>query len=118
MEELAQEGAVQVFSNPDFSGEGFIIGAVGTLQFDVFLHRVENEYGVDILLQNLNHSLARWLPRGTERKQLKGIDKGMVVLDRWQDPVILFETAWALRWAQEQNPDIEFLLTPAPRTTV
>jgi peptide chain release factor 3 len=115
MEELAQEGAVQVFSNPMFSGEGFVIGAVGTLQFDVFKHRIENEYGVEILMDSLSHSLARWLPRGVKPGDLKGLDKGMVVQDRWQDPVVLFESNWALRWASEQNPDTEFLLTPAPR---
>lgn len=115
MTELAQEGAVQVFSNPYFSGEGFVIGAVGTLQFDVFKHRIENEYGVDILMEPMSHSLARWLPRGVKPNTLKALDKGMVVQDRWEDPVVLFESNWALRWAMEQNPDVDFLMTPAPR---
>lgn len=115
MEELAQEGAMQVFSNPLLSGEGFVIGAVGTLQFDVFKHRIENEYGVDILMQPMAHSLARWLPRGIDPKSLKGLDKAVVVQDRWDDPVILFESNWGLRWASEQNPEVEFLMIPAPR---
>lgn len=115
MEELAQEGAMQVFSNPLLSGEGFVIGAVGTLQFDVFKHRIENEYGVDILMQPMAHSLARWLPRGIDPKSLKGLDKAVVVQDRWDDPVILFESNWGLRWASEQNPEVEFLMVPAPR---
>ena len=118
MEELAQEGAIQVFSNPMLSGEGLVIGAVGTLQFDVFKHRVEGEYGVNILLEPLGHSLARWLPRGVTTKEMKGLDKAVVVQDRWQDPVLLFESNWALRWAMEQNPDIEFLLTPASRESL
>ena len=118
MEELAQEGAIQVFSNPMLSGEGFVIGAVGTLQFDVFKHRVEGEYGVNILLEPMGHSLARWLPRGITVKEMKGLDKAVVVQDRWQDPVLLFESNWALRWAMEQNPDIEFLQTPASRESL
>ena len=45
-EQIAQEGAIQIFKVPGAGLEEVIVGVVGTLQFDVFQYRMRSEYGV------------------------------------------------------------------------
>jgi peptide chain release factor 3 len=51
LQQLAEEGATQLFK-PIHSND-LILGAVGTLQFDVVAHRLEFEYGVDVHVRSL-----------------------------------------------------------------
>ena len=44
-EQIAQEGAIQIFKVPGSGMEEVIVGVVGVLQFDVFQYRMKNEYG-------------------------------------------------------------------------
>ncbi len=113
MTQLTQEGAVQVFRQPDSAVEAFIIGTVGSLQFEVLEYRLKNEYGVDLLIDRLAYSVARWLI-GEEQdlSSLKGIDSGMVIRDIQDRPVLLLSNEWSLRWVEERNPDVKFLAVP------
>jgi hypothetical protein len=43
------------------SGTDLILGAVGTLQFDVVASRLENEYGVQVIFESYNCATARWI---------------------------------------------------------
>ena len=63
MEQIAQEGAIQIFKMPDTGMEEVIVGVVGTLQFDVFEYRMKNEYGVDLYMSGLPYEHLR-LHRG------------------------------------------------------
>ena len=69
LRQLTEEGAAQVFftSPTETSGPTPIIGAVGQLQFDVMLHRLEHEYGVRTRLEKISSRYPRWLvgPRAT-----------------------------------------------------
>ena len=51
--QIAQEGAIQIFQEYMGGMEEIIVGVVGVLQFDVLKYRLENEYNVDIRLENL-----------------------------------------------------------------
>lgn len=116
MTQLTQEGAVQVFRQPSVV-ESFVVGVVGSLQFEVLQYRLKQEYGVDILLQPLSYGLARWITgQGPNPKPLKSMDNGMVLEDTKGRPLVLITTEWQLKWVEEHNPDVEFLLTP-PRVT-
>ena len=53
VEQIAQEGAIQIFKIPDSGFEDVVVGVVGTLQFDVFEYRMKNEYGVDLRMSGL-----------------------------------------------------------------
>jgi peptide chain release factor 3 len=89
-----------------------ILGAVGTLQFDVVAHRLEHEYSVDVAFEGFDCSTARWL-RGSDA-DLKAIaDKyGFnVALDGAGDYVYLAPNRVNLQMAQERYPDIQFLET-------
>ncbi len=110
LKQLAEEGASQLF-RPLLSND-LILGAVGILQFDVVAHRLEHEYGVDVVFENYDCSSARWL-RGNE-VDLKSIaDKyGFnVALDGAEEYVYLAPNRVNLQMAQERYPDIKFLET-------
>jgi peptide chain release factor 3 len=113
MTQLAQEGAVQIFRQP-YVIESFIVGAVGSLQFDVLEYRLKQEYGVDLLMHHLPYSVARWLEgEGLDLKTLKGLDNGMLVEDIKERPLVLISNEWQLNWARERNPNVEFLASPS-----
>lgn len=113
MTQLTQEGAVQVFRQPDSGIEAFVIGVVGSLQFEVLEYRLKNEYGVNIILDRLPYSVARWLVGEKEViKAMKGMDSGMIVEDIKDRPVALIGNEWSLNWICERNPDIKFFEVP------
>ena len=60
MEQIAQEGAIQIFKTPYSGMEEVIVGVVGTLQFDVLDYRLKNEYGVDLYVEGLPYEYLRW----------------------------------------------------------
>jgi len=110
LQQLAEEGASQLF-RPLLSND-LILGAVGTLQFDVVAHRLEFEYGVDIAFENYDCSTARWL-RGSDA-DLKAISDKYgfnVALDGANEYVYLAPNRVNLAMAQERYPDIQFLET-------
>lgn len=112
MTQLGQEGAVQIFHQP-LSQETYVVGAVGTLQFDVLEYRLKQEYGVDLLIHHLPFSVARWLAgENLDLKALKGLDNGMLVEDVKDRPLVLISNEWQLNWAKERNPQVEFLSSP------
>ena len=59
LQQLAEEGATQLFR--PLSGTDLILGAVGTLQFDVVASRLQGEYGVDAMFAGASVSTARWV---------------------------------------------------------
>ena len=58
-EQIAQEGAIQIFKLPYAGMEEVIVGVVGTLQFDVFEYRMKSEYGVDLRMTGLPYDHLR-----------------------------------------------------------
>ena len=59
--ELREEGAVQILYDFDESKRDPILAAVGQLQLEVVIHRLKNEYGVDANLESMPYQLARWV---------------------------------------------------------
>mgnify|MGYP002133810552 CR=1 FL=1 len=110
LEQLAQEGATQLF-RPTTTNE-LILGAVGTLQFDVVAHRLEFEYGVDVMFESCSYVTARWL-RGSDAdlKALADKSPANIALDGNGDYVYLAPNRVNLQMAQERFPDIKFLET-------
>jgi peptide chain release factor 3 len=110
LQQLAEEGASQLF-RPLLSND-LILGAVGTLQFDVVAHRLEFEYGVDVVFEPYDCSTARWL-RGSDA-DLKNISDKYgfnVALDGNGDYVYLAPNRVNLQMAQERYPELQFLET-------
>ena len=106
--ELREEGAVQILYDVDESRRDPILAAVGQLQLDVVQHRLKNEYGVDSFLESIPYQLARWVPGGWDQLQKIGrVFNCKVVKDCWNRPVILFKNEWNLNQLLEDNPDID-----------
>ena len=59
LQQLAEEGATQLFR--PLASNDLILGAVGTLQFDVVAHRLEFEYSVEVVFEGCSWATARWL---------------------------------------------------------
>ncbi len=64
--QIAQEGAIQIFQEFNTGMEEIIVGVVGVLQFDVLKYRLENEYKVDIRLETLPYEHIRWIENKEE----------------------------------------------------
>jgi peptide chain release factor 3 len=103
LRELTEEGAAQVFFAESHMGPVPIVGAVGLLQFDVMMHRLEHEYGAPCTLEKLPFRYPRWVT-GPEAEIAKlGESQDLSLLyDAKNHPVILFRDEWRLRWALER----------------
>lgn len=110
--QLVQEGAIQLFKT---KYEDYIIGAVGQLQFDVFEHRMKNEYNSDVIMEHLGSKIVRWVEDDTVDEKLNS-QRSMLVKDRFDRNVFLFENDFALRWFQDKNPDVK-LYNPMDKYT-
>ena len=112
--ELREEGAVQILYDTDESKRDPILAAVGQLQLEVVQHRLENEYGVDTRLEPLGFQVARWVTGGWSSLEDVGrIFNCKTVRDAWNRPVLLFKNEWNLNQLIEEHPSLD-LSTVAP----
>ena len=102
--QIAQEGAIQIFKEPDGGIEEVIVGTVGVLQFEVLEYRLKNEYGVDIRLQQLPYQFLRWVENDlTDMKKLDLTSDSKRVEDLKGRPLLLFTSQWNISWAEDHN---------------
>ena len=112
--ELREEGAVQILYDTDESKRDPILAAVGQLQLEVVQHRLEHEYGVDTRLEPLGFQVARWVTGGwTSLEDVGRIFNCKTVRDAWNRPVLLFKNEWNLNQLIEEHPELD-LSTVAP----
>ncbi|MBY0402767.1 MAG: peptide chain release factor 3, partial [Cyanobacteria bacterium] len=115
IQQLASEGAIQIFYLADgFGQKNMVLAAVGQLQFEVIQYRLEKEYGVETILEPLHeYTHARWLVGSVSA--LDGL-KWIVNAKKAEDPqgraMALFKGEWALNYMLEQNPEVNF--SPIP----
>ena len=110
LQQLSEEGAAQVFYAESITGPAPIIGAVGQLQFDVLLHRLEHEYGVKARLERMSYTRARWVEgpmREIERVAGGGYGRALVY-DAKEKPLILFDSEWTMKTTVEREKDLQF----------
>ena len=112
MEQIAQEGAIQIFKTPYTGMEEVIVGVVGTLQFDVLEYRLKNEYNVELYMEGLPYEYLRWITTDDgepvkEEDLILGTDVKLVE-DYKGNQLLLFGSQWAVGWTQERNPNLTF----------
>lgn len=109
--ELSEEGATQVFR--PLNSNQLILGAVGTLQFDVVAHRLKNEYRVDCVYEAVNVNCARWVYAEDEKSMAEFRAKAFdyLALDGSDTLMYLAPTRVNLTMAQERYPKIRFAST-------
>ena len=109
MEELAQEGAIQIFREPGFGMESVIVGVVGVLQLEVLEQRLKSEYGVEVRRQPLPYSDIRWImndPNTINIPALNVTRDTLRVEDMRGKNLLLFTSPWNVNWAVERNHDL------------
>jgi peptide chain release factor 3 len=106
--ELREEGAVQILYDTDESKRDPILAAVGQLQLEVVQYRLQNEYGVQTRLEPLGFSVARWVLGGWPALETVGrLFNCKTVRDSWNRPVLLFKNDWNLNQLREDHPELE-----------
>ena len=110
MEELAQEGAIQIFRELGAGMESVIVGVVGTLQFDVLEQRLKSEYRVEVRRQPLGYTDIRWIanePGEVDVAALNLTRDTLRVEDMRGGKLLLFTSPWNVDWAVEHNPGLK-----------
>ncbi|AFY47294.1 peptide chain release factor 3 [Nostoc sp. PCC 7524] len=106
--ELREEGAVQIMYSTDEAKRDPIMAAVGQLQFEVVQFRLQNEYGVETILELLPYSVARWVEGGWEALEKVGrIFNTTTVKDNMGRPVLLFRNEWNCQQLQGDHPELK-----------
>ena len=108
MDQIAQEGAIQIFHEPYSGMEEVIVGVVGTLQFDVLEYRLKNEYGVDIRMERLPYQSLRWIESEIERPDDLHLSTDTKLVQDYRNRyLLLFTSEWNVRWSLEHNKGLE-----------
>ena len=106
IEQLGTEGVVQVLASNLRGDQAPVLAAVGPLQFDVVLHRLEHEFGARADLEHLGYTLAR--RTDTDGAASLAGQRGAEVLTRRLDGALLalFTDKWRLAAIQRDKPGI------------
>jgi peptide chain release factor 3 len=108
LQQLAEEGVVQVFIPND--GSGAIVGVVGALQLDVLAERLQAEYGLPVSFEQSRFEICRWISADdpADLDKFQRAFPSSIASDLDEAPVYLAQSAWALRYEQEKWPQIHF----------
>ena len=106
--ELREEGAVQILYDTDATRREPILAAVGQLQLEVVQYRLASEYGVETRLEPLGFSVARWVVGGWPALEAVGrLFNCRTLKDSWDRPVLVFRNSWNLQQLQEDVPGLQ-----------
>ena len=107
MEQIAQEGAIQIFREIGGGMEEVIVGVVGVLQLEVLEYRLKTEYNVAIRQEGLNYQYLRWITNDDiDVKKLNLTSDTRRVEDMRGNKLLLFTSQWNIDWALEHNKDL------------
>ena len=110
MEQIAQEGAIQIFREVGGGMEEVVVGVVGVLQLEVLEYRLNTEYNVEIRMQQLPFEQLRWVKNDPDTYNLRDLDltsDTKAVEDMKGNRLLLFTSDWAVRWAETHNDTLE-----------
>ena len=109
LDQLLQEGVMQVFYLRDSGQRVPLLAAVGPLQFEVVQYRLETEYGAPSRLETVPWEIVKWLRAGTARPELDALKLPTgcrLASDSDEAPVILFPSTWTLNYFIRENPGV------------
>ena len=108
-EQIAQEGAIQIFKLPNSGMEEVIVGVVGTLQFDVFQYRMKSEYGVDLRMEGLPYEHLRFIAKSPveDLKDLNLSSDVELLEDYRGHSLLVFSSLWSIDYTIKRNPGLE-----------
>ncbi len=108
LQQIAEEGGARVFK--PVMDSAWIVGVVGSLQFEVLADRIRTEYNIPVKFESTQLHTARWLTSESNSKLKSFIDlnRSSIAYDHDDDPVFLARNAWHLQDAEDKNKDIVF----------
>ncbi len=115
LEQLLQEGVIQILHLKDSATKIPLLAAVGPLQFEVVQYRLESEYGAPSRLEAAPWTVIRWLPPEMKEEELDALQLptgARMAFDSDQKPVILFANDWSANYFSQTNSKIELLKLP------
>ena len=108
LQQMAEEGVVQLFVPMD--GSGAIVGVVGALQLDVLKERLSAEYGLPIDYEPTRFSICRWITADDPRELDKFIESHLSSMARDLDeaPVFMAPNQFNLQYEMDRYKAIRF----------
>jgi peptide chain release factor 3 len=114
LDQLSEEGAVQVFFDRERLERDPILGAVGRLQFDVIQHRLKSEYNVEVRFDTLPFQHARWVEGDLDPTDFENLGGTQCLFDIEQRPLLLFKSEFWLQQAIERHSEARFVAAVQP----
>ena len=108
MNQIAQEGAIQIFIEPGGGLERVYVGVVGMLQYDVLESRMKNEYGVTYRQYPQSYQYIRRIANGADPKKLRLFDVKWVQ-DFHGNDFLLFNSEWHIGHTLDNNEGLELV---------
>ena len=107
--QIAQEGAIQIFQEFNTGMEEIIVGVVGVLQLEVLIYRLKNEYNVEVKLDQLPFEYIRWIenPGEVDVAKIQGTSDMKRICDLKGNPLLLFINSWSIGMVEERNPKLK-----------
>ncbi len=107
--QIAQEGAIQIFQEFNTGMEEIIVGVVGVLQFEVLTYRLQSEYNVEVILEKLPFEHIRWVenPQEVDVARIQGTSDMKRIKDLKDNPLLLFINSWSVGMVLERNPGLK-----------
>ena len=107
--QIAQEGAIQIFQEFNSGMEEIIVGVVGVLQFEVLTYRLRNEYNVEVILEKLPFEHIRWVenPGEVDVARIQGTSDMKRIKDLKNNPLLLFINSWSVGMVLDRNPALK-----------
>jgi peptide chain release factor 3 len=109
LDQLLEEGVVQGFETDQTGQNTALLGAVGQLQFDVVLYRLQTEYNADPKMEPAPYKLVRWFDPDMTMERLRGetLGTGMkLATDLKGRPVVLFPSQWSHDYFVKEHPKL------------
>lgn len=108
LDQLAAEGVVQILKNDARGDAAPVMAAVGPMQFEVMMARMENEYNVETISDPIPYSVARRTTPETATELSK--QRGVEVFQRTDGELVaLFGDKWKLAFIEKEHPEFELL---------
>jgi len=114
LDQLSEEGAVQVFFHRERLERDPILGAVGRLQFEVIQHRLKSEYDVEVRFETMPSQHARWVEGSFDPADLERGGAVLCLLDVEGRPLVLFKNDFWLRETLERYAHLHFIAAVQP----
>ncbi len=115
IEQLDQEGVVQVLRSELRGDQSPVLAAVGPMQFEVVTARMESEFNAPVRLESLAYTVAR-RTRAEDAEKLGGV-RGVEVLVRSDGAhLALFPDKWRVHAVSRDHPGVHLEQLPASGT--